>query len=536
MNTINIIPIALLGIALPTTAGLCAATDSPAIPTERRDYYVLTPPVSAEPRINGARVFGVRPGSPFLFSIPATGAAPLSYSVEGLPHGLEVNANDGRITGVISDTTPRIYHVMLQVSNRLSVARREFRIVVGDEIALTPPMGWNSWNCWARAIDAEKLLKTARAMAERLKGHGWTFVNVDDSWQGNRDGPDRAIQGNEKFPDMQKLIEEVHALGLKFGLYSTPWVTSYAGFCGGSADTADGVWKRPKNREETLAGRRHGTVYFDESDAKQWAEWGVDYLKYDWFPNDLPSAQRMADALRRQRRDIVYSISNASPFELASELAGVANAWRTGTDMGDFWASDPVLQAKGCSSVLDVWRKEERWNKYSRPGHWPDPDMLVVGRVGWGPVLHPSRLTPDEQYTHISLWCLWSAPLLIGCPIDDIDDFTFNLLSNDEVLAVNQDPLGQRATIVSDDGNLRVLAKKLEDGTLAVGLFNLSESAQRVKVQFSRLGIAGSQKARDLWRQKDLGDFRDEFAADVPPHGVVLVKLSLAGANITTEQ
>jgi alpha-galactosidase len=277
-------------------------------------------------------------------------------------------------------------------------------------------------------------------------------------------------------------------------------------------------------------------VYFDESDAKQWAEWGVDYLKYDWFPNDLPSAQRMADALRRQRRDIVYSISNASPFELASELAGVANAWRTGTDMGDFWASDPVLQAKGCSSVLDVWRKEERWNKYSRPGHWPDPDMLVVGRVGWGPVLHPSRLTPDEQYTHISLWCLWSAPLLIGCPIDDIDDFTFNLLSNDEVLAVNQDPLGQRATIVSDDGNLRVLAKKLEDGTLAVGLFNLSESAQRVKVQFSRLGIAGSQKARDLWRQKDLGDFRDEFAADVPPHGVVLVKLSLAGANITTEQ
>lgn len=514
----------LVLVALP--AGVLAVAESePATPV-RTDYYILTPPAAPAPRINGPKVFGVRPGSPFLFTIPATGTLPLHYSAQDLPAGLVVNAVDGRITGTIIDRTSRTYPVKLAVSNSLGTAQRELRIVVGDEIALTPPMGWNSWNCWARVVDADKLLKTARAMAERLKGHGWTYINVDDSWQGRRSGPALAIQPNEKFPDMAKMIGEIHAMGLKFGLYSSPWITSYAGYNGGSADTADGAWVKPTNRAEELAFRHKGKFAFDESDARQWAEWGVDYLKYDWHPNDLPTAKRMGDALRAQSRDIVYSISNKAPFEQAEEFSRIAQLWRTGADMGDFWENDAVMKPKGYNSVLDVWDNEERWNKFCRPGHWPDPDMLVVGLVGWGKDLRPSRLTADEQYTHISLWSLWSAPLLIGCPVDGMDDFTFNLLSNDEVLDVNQDSLALRAVTIAQDGGIRVLAKKLEDGSMAVGLFNRSAEKASARVTFAQLGITGEQTVRDLWRQQDLGGFRNEFATEVRPHGVVFVKIS----------
>lgn len=515
----------LLGLVAAHSGVLAAAESGPAAAAQA-DYYILTPPAAPTPRINGPKVFGVRPGSPFLFTIPATGSLPLRYSARDLPAGLSVNATDGRITGTITDRTPRAYQVTVSVSNSLGTVHRELRIVVGDEIALTPPMGWNSWNCWARVVDADKLLKTARSMAERLKGHGWTYINVDDSWQGRRSGPELAIQPNEKFPDMAKMIEEIHAMGLKFGLYSSPWITSYAGYNGGSSDTPDGAWVKPTNRAEELAFRHKGKFAFDESDAKQWAEWGVDYLKYDWNPNDLPTTKRMGDALRAQPRDIVYSISNKTPFEQAEEFSQLAQLWRTGADMGDFWEKDPVMTPKGYNSVLDVWDNEERWNKFCRPGHWPDPDMLVVGLVGWGKDLHPSRLTADEQYTHISLWSLWSAPLLIGCPIDGMDDFTFNLLSNDEVLDVNQDPLALRAATIVQDGGIRVLAKKLEDGSMAVGLFNRSESPAPARVTFAQLGLAGEQTVRDLWRQKDLGAFRNEFATEVRPHGVVFVKIS----------
>ena len=163
--------------------------------------------------------------------------------------------------------------------------------------------------------------------------------------------------------------------------------------------------------------------------------------------------------------------------------------------------------------------------KYASPGHFNDPDMLVVGKVGWGPSLHPTHLTPNEQYTHISLWCLLAAPLLIGCDMTQMDDFTFNLLSNDEVLEVDQDPLGRQASRVAQNGQLEVWVKDLEDGSKAVGLFNRGYAETSVTANWSDLGLTGKQKVRDLWRQKDLGEFTDSFSASVPRHDVVLVRI-----------
>jgi alpha-galactosidase len=210
---------------------------------------ILTPKPGPKPRINGAAVFGVRPGSPFLYTIAATGQRPMTFAADGLPEGLTVNAQTGVVSGRIANPKLGSCRVVLRAKNALGEATRELQIVVGWRIALTPPMGWNSWNCYAATVDQGKVLATAQAMVDKgLKDHGWTYVNIDDAWQGHRGGPFKGIQANEKFPDMKGLCDAVHALGLKVGIYSTPWTTSYAKYCGGSANDRSGAWNAPADK------------------------------------------------------------------------------------------------------------------------------------------------------------------------------------------------------------------------------------------------------------------------------------------------
>jgi alpha-galactosidase len=223
----------------------------------------------------------------------------------------------------------------------------------------------------------------------------------------------------------------------------------------------------------------------------------------------------MRAALDKAPRDILYSLCQygmGNVWEWGTEVGG--NSWRTTGDITDSW-----------SSMSNLGFGEAGHEKFAGPGHFNDPDMLVVGLVGWGPSLHPTRLTPNEQYTHISLWCLLASPLLIGCDMTRMDAFTLNLLTNDEVLEINQDPLGRQAGRVAKDGMLEVWVKDMEDGSKAVGLFNRSEFEAPVKATWKDLGITGRQRVRDLWRQTDLVTVADQFEAKVPRHGVVLVRL-----------
>jgi len=473
---------------------------------------ILTPPPPPTPRINGARTFGVRPGRPLLFTIPATGTEPITYSATGLPEGVVLDAKLGRLSGT-APTTPGDYKITLGARNALGTDSKPLLIRVGDQICLTPPMGWNSWNCFAGAVDQEKVAAAAHAMVDRgLIKHGWTYINIDDTWQGVRGGSFNGIQGNQKFPDLKQLCDEIHSLGLKAGIYSTPWTTSYADHVGGSAENPDGAWSKPTISKNGIINKKVlpwavGKYSFATNDAKQWASWGFDYLKYDWNPIETPQVREMHDALNASGRDVVLSLSNSAPFAGASDWARLSNAWRTSGDIRDTWAN-----------MSRIGFSQGRWNPYGGPGHWNDPDMLVVGMVGWGPRLHATHLTPDEQYTHISLWCLLSAPLLIGCDMTQMDDFTLSLLTNDEVLAVDQDVLGKSALRISKDNNLEVWAKPLSDGAWAVGLFNRGEETATVAVKFDSLKLTGSQKVRDLWRQKDLGAADGQFASTVPPH------------------
>ena len=474
------------------------------------EYVILTPKPLPEPKINGARIFGVRPGAPFQFIIAATGNRPMEFSASGLPSGLSLNTKTGIITGSLSEKGE--YNLILKAKNQLGTDKRNLKIVVGDKIALTPPLGWNSWNCFADAVDEQKVKSAADAMVNSgLINHGWTYINIDDFWENkpgssdpNLKGPERDSDGkintNEKFPDMKALAEYIHNKGLKMGIYSSPGPLT----CGGCT----------------------GSYQHEEQDAESYGEWGVDYLKYDWCSyghiskgnsrDELIKPYKvMRSALDKVNRDIVYSLCQygmGNVWEWGSEVGG--NCWRTTGDITDSW-----------ESMSNIGFNQAGHEKYAGPGNWNDPDMLVVGMVGWGPRLHPTRLTPNEQYTHISLWCLLSSPLLIGCDMTQLDDFTLGLLTNDEVLDINQDILAKQASRVSKTGDLEVWAKELEDGSVAVGLFNRSPETAEITATFSDFGLSGKCLVRDLWCQKDIGEFENAYRSFVASHGVSLVKI-----------
>ncbi|HWS00556.1 MAG TPA: NPCBM/NEW2 domain-containing protein, partial [Prolixibacteraceae bacterium] len=353
------------------------------------DRYILTPPPARTPKINSAGIFGATPGNPFLYAIAATGERPISFSAKNLPAGITLDAKTGIISGKVNKRGT--WHATLQAKNAIGEVAKQLKIVIGDTIALTPPIGWNGWNSWARNIDGEKVIASANAMVRMgLSNHGWTYINIDDTWEGQRGGKFNAIQPNEKFPDFRKMIDQIHAMGLKLGVYSTPWISTYAGYAGASSDIENGAYPDSvKNNKR--AYRRVGKYRFEKEDALQMAEWGVDYLKYDWRI-DLNSAERMSVALKNSGRDIVYSLSNSAPFENAADWARIANAWRTGPDIRDSWLSLYL-----CAFTID------KWAPFGGPGHWNDPDMLILGNVTTGTELHPTRLTPDEQYSHVSL-------------------------------------------------------------------------------------------------------------------------------------
>jgi alpha-galactosidase len=460
---------------------------------------ILTPAASAAPRINGPLTVGVRPGHPFFYHFPVTGSRPMEFTVGGLPEGLSFDSERGEISGKVTrlGNNP----IWLEAKNAYGKATHLLEIKVGGTIALTPPLGWNSWNCFANQVDDAKIRAAADAMVSSgLIDHGWTYINIDDCWEGKRDASGM-IQPNRKFPDMKALAEYVHSRGLKIGLYSSPGPKTCAGFA---------------------ASWQH-----ESQDAQQYANWGFDYLKYDWCSysqvqdKSLPEHERlmkpyqiMDAALLKQDRDIVFSLCQygmGKVWEWGAEVGG--NCWRTTGDIRDSW-----------SSMAGIGFSQNGHEKYAGPGHWNDPDMLVVGKVGWGN-LHPSHLTANEQYTHVSLWCLLSAPLLIGADMSQLDAFTLNLLANDEVLAVDQDALGKQAARISKNDETEVWAKKMADNSMAVGLFNRGEMPAEVKAQWQDLGLTGKRRVRDLWRQKDAGEFENSFSATVPRHGVVLVRV-----------
>ena len=491
---------------------------------------ILTPKAPDTPRINGAKVYGNYPGSDFLYRIPATGVRPMTFEAVGLPKGLKLDKETGIISGVVKKAGE--YNVVLKATNSLGTCERNFRIVIGDKLALTPPLGWNSWNCFERKVTQEQVKAMADAMVSSgLADYGWSYVNIDDSWQGLRDEKTKVLMPNHKFPDMKELTDYIHSLGLKAGIYSGPWIQSYGGYLGEGCDNPDGKYwwiekgmhhpdyrfTDPEKKRRHIENWYHVKYSFAEIDAQQWADWGFDYLKYDWNVIDWYHLEKMYKALKDTGRSMIYSISNTAPYGIAPKLAEMAHCWRTTRDIEDTWESMSTIGFGG----------QDGWAPYKKPGNWPDADMLVVGKVGWGKKLHDTQLTPDEQYTHISLWALLASPLLIGCDLTQLDDFTLGLLTNSEVIDINQDSFGYQASRFLSTEEEVIYVKPLDDNSIAVGLFNLGTQSRKIGFRPIDLGMIEPQTVRDVWRQKDLGEvtFKETYEVEVAPHGVVLLRL-----------
>ncbi|MCF7707636.1 MAG: NPCBM/NEW2 domain-containing protein [Verrucomicrobia bacterium] len=495
-----------------TGPGLIEVRDLP-----REEREILTPSPPGEPRINGPRLYGVRPGSPLLFKIPATGERPMEFAVRGLPEDLVVDTDTGIITGCIESDEHKTYKVELIAENRLGRDSREFSIVVGDRIALTPPMGWNSWYVHEHRVTDEVMRAAADAMVNSgLADHGFQYVSIDDCWMNaeahsdpSRVGPLRDENGdilpNSNFPDMKAMTEYIHSKGLKAGIYTSPGSRTCAGFCGSYGHEAQ--------------------------DAKRFADWGFDLLKYDWCSytriakdNSREELKKpyalMGRILRKQDRDILLNICQygmGKVWEWGAEVGG--NSWRTTGDLG--WSFEDIPQA-----MFRIGFGQNGLEKWAGPGHWNDPDYLLLGYISnWRGGTAMTPLSPNEQYTHVTLWCLLSAPLFLSGDITRLDPFTLGLLTNDEVLAVNQDPLGRQARRVSKDGDLEVWAKEMEDGSRAVGLFNRGPVAEYVTVHWPDIGINGVRRVRDLWRCEDIGEFEGKFEAVLPRHGTKLIRV-----------
>ena len=500
---------------------------------------ILTPAEKKEPQINGADIWGVRPGRPVIFRVATSGARPIKFSAKGLPPGVTLDDK-----GVLRGTAPSVagnFDIAVTAENAHGKATRTIRLAVGETITLTPPMGWNSWNTLCYRLTADKAKAAALAMEKSgLADHGWAYVNLDDWWEMNNStsprvemrmkdfggredvkGPARDAAGkiipNRSFSDMKGLTDYIHSFGLKAGLYSSPGPLT-CGLC-------------------------EGSYGHELQDAESWADWGFDYIKYDWCSygkifkerakpaspdvdsyEDLSVREEyirpyrlMGECLAKQKRDIVYSFCQygMAHTELWGDKVG-GQCWRSWGDLKDSW---PWMEL-----ALDGRINAEHW-KYNKPGWWADPDMMIVGQQYSFGNDHPTFLTPNEQYTHVSLWAMVGSPLLIGCDLTTLDAFTYNLLANDMVISVSQDRLGKTARRIRHTDAESVWTRPLSDGFIAVALVNRYPLSREIKVSFAELGLSGECWVRDLWTQKCEGKHSDFYVVTVPPHATKLVKM-----------
>ncbi len=475
--------------------------------------------------VHGPSRIGVKTDRPFLYLVPSTGTGSLKFSATGLPNGLTLDSATGIISGSSSAEGSFPVRFIVQDSGGAS-AYKDVEVVVGQKaMALTPVMGWNPWYVWGCTVDDSKIRQAADLMVSSgLAAHGYNYINLDDCWAGKRDAVTGEMQPNSRFPDMTALVNYVHAKGLRIGIYTSPGAKT----CAGYPATMDHNFDVP------------GEKSYLETDVATYARWGFDFIKYDWcmFPKDQKIKdqyyakqnaiyQRMSDVLDKAPRAMVHMVcqyGERAVWTWAQAVGG--NMWRTNNDLADEWAA---VVLNGFENL--------KLSQFAGPGHWNDLDMLMVGKANWPAHLgqytipadppRPTKLTPEEQLTHISLWSLMASPMLFSGDLSQLDPQTIAMLTNDDVVDINQDALGAPVTVVSDVGGARVLSRRLADGSIAVGLFNMNTAATRVSVDFQVLGMSGFSrvKVRNLWRGIEMYAAKG-IRADVAPHGVALVKLT----------
>lgn len=492
-----------------------------AIPLAAED--IRTPQDPPTPHINGPKIYGARPGHEFVYRIPCTGLRPINFSVRNLPVELHLNVRSGVISGRVPDTVGQ-YKLTIVAVNSAGKATRPFTIMVGDQLGLTPQMGWNDWYTHYEHIsDADIRAAADNMVSSGMADHGYQFVSIDDAWERRggstvpgEGGPARSEAGNiltnARFPDMTALTKYVHSLGLRAGIYSSPGPLTCAKF--------------------------EASYQHEAQDAEQISKWGFDLLKYDMCSyrtllqtQDLAALQepyrKMGSIIGDLDRDIILNMCQYGMGEVWKWGRSVGgSSWRTTGDLGLAPSSSlPGFYSIGfANSVL---------SDYAGPGGWNDPDYILIGTVGDAHKRHaspePTKLTHDEQYSYMSMWSLMASPLFFSGDMGSLDAFTLNVLNNSEVVDIDQDTLGQQARVIRKSPTEFVLAKTLEDGSTALGLFNLSDQIRTISVRLHELKLSGHVSVRDVWRQTNVGHAENAYSTPVAAHGVMLVRLTPRG-------
>lgn len=509
--------------------------------------------------IYSVQLAGMPAHTPLVFSAAAGGQGPVNYSATGLPDGLSLNPKTGLITGLLAKTGEHDFTVSAR--NSAGHAETKFQFLTGDQVALTPPMGWNSYDVFGDSVTEAEVLANARYMKKYLLAHGWNYVVVDFRWYDavatyndndltrERTGAKlfadefgRMLPATNRFPSaiggagFKPLADQIHALGLKFGFHMMRGIPRQAVRAktqieGSSFTAVDAA--NPKSIcgwcpdmfgvQDNAAGQ----AWYD-SMFRLYAAWGLDFIKVDDLsvPYSAWEIEMIRKAIDKCGRPIVFSTSpGATEFRHADHVKTNATMWRIS---GDFW---------------DEWKKLDhqfdliaQWQGTGRPGHWPDADMIPFGHLGircWTNARErQTRFTKDEQRTLMSLWAIEPSPLMLGMNLPDNDAWTLSLLTNDEVIAVNQDPLGKPACRVSVPGaSPEIWTRELASGSLAVGFFNRTGQPLKINYSWSELGFNAPPRVRDLWAQKDLAG-QKVFIIELPPHGSVLLQ---ADATVVAE-
>lgn len=486
----------------------------------QQESNLRTPQPPETPQLHGPKVYGVRPGHPLLYRIPCTGKRPIEFSATHLPPSLKLDRYSGIITGNAPEAAGT-YAVTFQASNALGTGRRRFKIVVGEWIGLTPQMGWNDWYTHYDHVSDHDIRAAAAAMiASGMADYGYQYVDIDDAWarkpgssETDLEGPPRDEHGNilpnNRFPDMPALTEYIHSLGLKAGIYSSPGPLTCAKF--------------------------EGSYQHESADAHRFADWGFDLLKYDWCSYtevaggksqvDLEEPyKKISGTLKTLNRDVTLNICQYGMGEVwkwGRQVRG--NSWRTTGDLG-------LTRKTSLPAFYSVGMFNAGLGEFAGPGGWNDPDYILIGTVGDANNMEsPARqtsLTHEEQYSYMSMWSLMAAPLFFSGDMSKLDAFTLNVLCSPEVIDIDQDPLGKAGTIVKKTDEEFILNKPLDDGSFAVGLFNLTSVPRHMTADWKLLGLTESHIVRDVWRERDLGSFARRFPAEVPAHGVILVRIA----------
>jgi hypothetical protein len=492
-------------------------------------------------------------GAPLVFSVAAGGEQPIRYAAKDLPRGLTLDPKTGLISGSLKVAGEYTFSVIAK--NSAGQATTKFKLVTGNQIAMTPPMGWNSYDAFGDSVTESEVLANACYMKQHLLAHGWNYVVIDFRWYDSEttyndrdltrdrsgaklfaDEFGRMLPATNRFPSaiggkgFKPLADKIHAMGLKFGFHMMRGIPRQAVFARtpieGSTFTAADA-----GNTNSICGwcpdmfgvvaNPAGQAWYDAM-FRLYAAWGLDYIKVDDLsvPYSAGEIEMIRKAIDKCGRPIMFSTSpGETDFRYAEHIRTNANLWRIS---GDFWDEWPKLNRQ-----FDL---VARWQHTGGPGHWPDADMIPFGHLSircWtNSKEHQTRFTHDEQRTLMSLWALVPSPLMLGMNLPDNDAWTLSLLTNDEVIAVNQDPLGKSARRVSAAGQSpEVWVKELANGSLAVGFFNRTEQPVEANFAWRELGFVAAPRIRDLWAHKDLGE-QESFTAQLPPHGCMLLQVT----------